>query len=184
MNILDLTPEEQQELLMFTSDKNVLLPYSSIIQVSPHEVVTQTGTYNIDSSTYARLSTGLVRYEAYKLQHTTEDLQKKVKELTQSEITKNFSAYFTELSAIFDEQKQEVFDKFKSSLATIEESTSNANNFMNKLAHKTKDFENFIAATNPSEIKASIKTNLDALKPLKQEWKEVISSLKELLPES
>lgn len=178
-----LTPDEAKELLFYTSPSGAIVPISKIESLSPTTALISGEEYKISPELHAILKDKLTTYEGVKLMYAQDDLAAQAKKLTETAFASNFSDYFEHLDEIinhFSNQASKAIDSIQSHYNTVAKATSKTLANLDSINDEIKPFKQFAKTTNLEDLKQSIKTNVDQLAPVKDEFAQVVNQLKEL----
>ena len=181
--ISQLSPEEAQELLFFVAKDGTMLPISKIESLDPTSVVIAGEDYTITPETYSTLHAKLVTYEAVKLMYAQDDLAKQASKLVETSFADNFKEYFDHIDNIIDHintQATKVVSHLQSTIDAVKSKADSTLANIDSINTTIKPFKQFAADTNLSDLKSSVKTHVEQLKPVKDELGQVIAHLKEL----
>lgn len=181
--ISQLSPEEAQELLFFTSKDGTMLPISKIESLSASNVTIAGEDYIITPETYSILHAKLVTYEAVKLMYAQDDLAKQASKLVESTFADNFKEYFDHMDDVIDHinsQATRVVSHLQSAVDAVKSKADSTLANIDSINASIKPFKQFVADTDLSDLKSSVKSNVEQLKPVKDELSQVIAHLKEL----
>lgn len=178
-----LTPDEAKELLFYTSPNGTSIPISKITSISPDTVVVGADEYSINCAVYAVLQDKLTTYEGIKLMYAQEDLAKQTSKITKEELASQFSEYFEHMDEVIshiDSQATKVISHLQDTANTVSKAAKATLSNIDSINNTIKPFKQFVADTNLSDLKASVKTHVEQLAPVKDELGQVIAHLQKL----
>ena len=184
--ISQLSPEEAQELLFFVAKDGTMLPISKIESLAPTSVVIAGDSYNISKEIYSALHAKLVTYEAVKLMYAQDDLAKQASKLVESTFADNFKEYFNHMDDVINcinSQATRVVSHLQSAVDAVKSKADSTLANIDSINTSIKPFKQFAADTDLSDLKSSVKTHVEQLKPVKDELGQVITLLKTLFNE-
>ena len=178
-----LTPDEAKELLFYTSPNGTSIPISKITSISPDTVVVGADKYSIGAAVYSILQDKLTTYEGIKMMYAQEDLAKQTSKITKEELASQFSEYFDHMNEVIthiDSQATKVISHLQSVVTTVKAKAEDTLSNIDSINNTIKPFKQFVADTNLSDLKASVKTHVEQLAPVKDELGQVIAHLQKL----
>ena len=184
--ISQLSPEEAKELLFYISPNGITIPLSKISSLT-HESVTIAGkVYEIDQQLYEILMDKLTTYEGVKLMYAQDDLAKQASKLTETAFAANFKEYFEHMDEVIEHinsQASRVVSHLQSAVDNVKSKADSTLDNIDSINTSIKPFKQFVADTDLSDLKSSVKAHIEQLKPVKDELGQVIAHLKELFRE-
>ena len=182
-HISQLSPEDIQALLFFKAANNTVIPISKIESLSPSTAVIAGKEYTITPETYDVLKNKLITYEGVKLMYAQDDLAKQASKLTETSFADNFKEYFDHMDDVIDHinsQATKVVSHLQAAIDTVKAKADSTLANIDSINTSITPFKQFAANTDLSDLKASVKSNVEQLKPVKDELGQVIAHLKEL----
>ena len=184
--ISQLSPEEAKELLFYTSPNGITIPLSKISSLT-HKSVTIAGKeYEISQTLYETIMNKLTTYECVKLMYAQDDLAKQASKLTETAFAANFKEYFEHMDEVIEHinsQASKVVSHLQSAVDNVKSKADSTLANIDSINTSIKPFKQFAADTDLSDLKSSVKTHVEQLKPVKDELGQVIAHLKELFSE-
>lgn len=178
-----LTPDEAKELLFYTSPNGTSIPISKITSISPDTVVVGADRYSINPAVYSILQDKLTTYEGIKMMYAQEDLAKQTSKITKEELASQFSEYFNHMDDVISHintQATKVITHLQDTANTVSKAAKDTLSNIDSINSTIKPFKQFVADTNLSDLKASVKTHVEQLAPVKDELGQVIAHLQKL----
>ncbi len=181
--IHELAPEQLDDLLFYTSPKGTRLPISKITSLSADKVVVGTDTFQISDEIHAILFDKLTTYEGVKLMYAQEDLAKQSAKVTKEDLAAQFSEYFEHMDHIVDHietQAKRVVSNLQQTVNTVSAKAEDALTNIASINASIKPFKQFAESTNLSDLKSTIKANVEQFAPIKADISDVLAELKTL----
>lgn len=178
-----LTPDEAKELLFYTSPTGTTIPISKITSITPDILIVGTNEYSISANVYNILQAKLTTYEGIKLMYAQEDLAKQTSKITKEELASQFSEYFDHMDEVIahvNTQATKAISHLQDTANTVSKAAKDTLSNIDSINNTIKPFKQFVADTNLSDLKASVKTHVEQLAPVKDELGQVIAHLQKL----
>lgn len=172
----ELTQEERNNVVCNNNYKMPIFYASLTSFIPPNGIIYNDEAYEITPEAYTDLFNGKLRYEAYALQMTASDAERLLSEKAENVLQHKFATQIDSVISNFNNSFHSLRDTFTRAAEDLKASKQLSDNMEEVSKKLTDTYEAF----DVKSVQERLNQKLDELKPVRQEFNQVVKDLKTL----
>ena len=179
-NINKLSPEEQKELISYTSTEGTTIYYSNISVISDDFIIHDGEEVKLNESVLNKIKLGKDKYELYKLSLSASDAEIHLQTNVDRSVSDYLKLKLADISTVFNVKLDELHDTIQSRILQASKASTDTNTLNRKLNLFSDAFDKFESELNLDSLISEISSSVRTIKPVARDINEALTTLRSM----